>query len=105
MNTIDFKATAQSDSGLVQYYNQSGDVVKTYDISELDKYVEQNALSIYSVSANGCIMSDPNIIESEVDMGTEEYIDKNWLSVTEEFYIHRNPSDFISRNTPNQRRV
>jgi len=104
MATIDFTATAQNSKDLIEYFNDKGEVVKTYHISELDKYVEKNALSIYSVSANGKIGIDPNIIEKEMDMGTEAYIDQNWLKVTQDFYNAMNPSEFKSENLPQQNR-
>ena len=104
MATIDFTATAQNSKDFIEYFNDKGEVVKTYHISELDKYVEKNALSIYSVSANGKIGIDPNIVEKEMDMGTEQYIDQNWLSVTQDFYNSMNQNEFKSNNQVQQNR-
>jgi len=104
MATIDFTATAQNSKDLIEYFNDKGEVVKTYHISELDKYVEKNALSIYSVSANGKIGIDPNIIEKEMDMGTEAYIDENWLKVTQDFYNAMNQTEHIANTKPQQNR-
>jgi len=101
---IKFSDTAQNNQDFIEYFNDKGEVVKTYHISELDKYVEKNALSIYSVSANGKIGIDPNIIEKEMDMGTEAYIDQNWAKVTQDFYNAMNPNEFKSMNQVQQTR-
>lgn len=105
---IDFSATAQA-ADTIEYYNLKGEVVKTYQLSELEKFVTDNRLNIsYRHDAEGGtgMVCDPNTDFNEVEVHEllSEYIDNNWLEVTEKFYIANNESAFKSANREQQTR-
>jgi len=98
---IDFKATSEK-HGIVEYYNVRGNSVRTYELSRLEEWVIKQGLNLHSESANGCISSDPSIIEKEVETDITDYLDLNWRSVTEDFYNAMNPNEYKSQNKPQQ---
>jgi len=102
---IDFSYTAQNQQAEIEYYNVRGQIVKTYPLSELEKWVWMNGLNLTSVSANGCIISDPNIIEKEIEEDIDTYIDNNWRSITEAFYNSVNSPKFKSHNSHKQTKI
>lgn len=99
---IDFSYTAQNNQAEIEYYSVRGQIVKTYPLSDLEKWVYMHGLNLTSVSANGCITSDPNIIEREIEIDIDAYIDDNWKSLTEQFYMAMNPQEYQSNNRPQQ---
>jgi len=95
---IDFKSTYDNEN-VFHFVNHNNDVVKTYEMSELEQYVIDCELNMLHVSLNGKNQFDP-----ECDDGTEEiepidYINENWFSITEAFYMDRNKSEFKSGNS------
>lgn len=81
---IDFRATYDKD-GYIHFCNSYNDTIKTYPTSELKNYVQFNDL-------NKDILGEFEPVN--------QYIDREWFEVTEKFYIHENPSEFKSNNTP-----
>ncbi len=80
---INFNITRENEQGEVEYFNSRGQVVKTYPIQKLNIYVS-GWIDIDSIS---------------------DYIDNNWLSVTQAFYNAMNPASFQSNNKPQQNRL
>lgn len=76
---IDFSATAEQ-NGIIEYYNQNGEVVKTYPIEKLDNFVYEHGMN-------------------KDEESVEKYIDNNWSMVTEVFYNEFNPSGHVAKNT------
>ena len=78
---IDFNYTWQR-NGIIGFENQEGQTVKNYPFNDFEAWC----------------------IKNKIDDGTdvEKYIDDNWLSLTEAFYIAMNPTSFISHNLVQQ---
>jgi hypothetical protein len=100
---IDFKSTYDQND-IIHFLNENGETVKTYAMADLESYVVGNGLNITTVSANGCISSDPNIIEEEIETPVTDYINDNWGLLTKEFYNFKNKEDFKSGNTEQETR-
>ena len=107
---IQFDHTNQTESGQIEFVNQNGDVVKTYPLSELEKYVTDNLLNMTyeTVDASGTTdLDSPDYYEGhviEVYEPVNKYIDNNWDEVTKAFYIAKNPYEFKSSNSPQETR-
>ena len=95
---IDFNATHDL-AGYIHFCNSDGDSLKQYKMSDLEKYIIDNRLNIKKVSANGCISSDPNIIEEEIETPLADYVDLKWFDVTKDFYMDMNKEEFKSGNS------
>ena len=80
---IDFKATQNSNDN-IEYLNQSGDIVKTYPIKDLDAFVYGHALNVKTV--NPANTDDGETTEVSV----EDWIDANWFYACELFWNDRN---------------
>lgn len=99
---IDFTSTAQNNQAEIEYYNVRGQIVKTYNLSDLENFVMVHGMNFTSYSTNGCLSSDPNIIEEEIELDLDAFIDNNWVLLTTKFYNFRNNEDFSSNNKPQQ---
>lgn len=86
---IDFKCTFD-DKDKINFCNEDGEVVKSHLISQLEDYVISNNLNVITISANGFVSIDPDIIEKEIITPVSKYIDDNWFILTEQFYSHVN---------------
>ena len=98
---IDFKAT-HSDNDLINYCNDIGQVLKTYPMSELEKYVADNHLNLtYDHIGEGWDLDDPNTWSEEIEVlqPVNEYIDENWDEVTEKFFNSVNKSEYKANET------
>lgn len=95
---IDFNATFDLIDGTINFCNYKNEIVKSYTMKELEDYVIENRLNTEIVSVNGCFCMDPNIIEEEEEIPVMTYIEENWLEVTKDFYLDRNPTENISNN-------
>jgi len=90
---IDFKATSSTDT-LIEYYNNRGELVKTYQLSELEQYVVSNELNVTTetISLNGKSQFDPEVLEQEIltVVPLDVYIDLEWFDLTEKFFNYKN---------------
>lgn len=105
---IDFENTHSSQTHVL-FCNKYGDTLKSYPISELEQYVYSNNLNIvYEHDSEYCGSGDSNdprnhtYTEIESRMPVSQYLDENWETVTKDFYISKNPSEFKANNYPQQ---
>lgn len=101
---IDFNYTQSSETH-VEYVNMNGDVVKTYELSELDNYVNDNELNMtYEHIGQGCDLDCPNTWSKEIKVyePINQYIENKWGEVTKSFYIDKNKTEFKSNNHSQQ---
>lgn len=87
---IDFSHTSEI-NGVVEFQNEKGETVITYPTHELEAFVETKQLNYLSSpirleKINGQIEA----VSDHEFHDLEDYIDKNWLSVTEQFYNFKN---------------
>lgn len=81
---INFNFTRQNSNGEIEYFNSRGQSVKTYYLSQLNKWVQED-----------------NFIS---DDALNDYIDEHWLKVTQDFYNAMNQTEHIANTTPQQNR-
>ncbi len=86
----------QESNGIIEYVDQNGDVMKSYPIAELDKFVYEHGMNVTSV--NPATPEDGETTE----ISTEQYITDNWIIATTSFWNHMNPSAHVAKQTPQQ---
>jgi len=94
---IDFNSTYDN-GDVFHFVNKNDEVVKTYKMSELEQYVLDCELNILQVSLNGKNQFDPECEDGTEEIDPIDYINENWFSITEAFYMDRNKSEFKSGN-------
>lgn len=107
---IIFEHTAEL-NGQIEFVNENGDTVRTYHLTELEKFVIDHGINDYyrteHVSGTG-IPSDPNNVEKEVTgyVQVSEWLDEqaNFEYACELFYKHKNPHEFKSVNREQETR-
>ena len=82
---INFNFTRQNSNGQIEYFNSRGQSVKTYNLSQLNKFV----------------LDTTDLIDEE---DVSNHLDDFWLSVTQDFYNAMNPNEFKSNNQVQQNR-
>lgn len=92
---IDFKATSQDSNGIVEYYNENGEVVKRYQFSDIYKWVE--SVEDIDTSSEAVSESDFEPMGKDKEFFGDFYgwklnkmIDDNWISYTTLFFNHKN---------------
>jgi len=82
---INFNFTRQNSNGEIEYFNSRGQSVKTYSLSQLNKFV----------------LDTTDLIDEE---DVSNHLDDFWLSLTQDFYNAMNPNDHKANTTPQQNR-
>jgi len=81
---INFNNTVENGYGEIEFLTVRGISVRKYPVSKLDKFVSNKY----------------NINEEDLT----DYIDENWLSVTQDFYNAMNQTEHIANTKPQQNR-
>lgn len=107
---IDFKATHELNQ-VIGFVNDKGETVRTYPLSELEKFVSDNYLNLsyendIEYIGHGDSRDPRNWDSSEIEVVTpvNEWLDDldNFISATENFYNFKNPNEFVSANHEQQ---
>ena len=106
---IDFNYTSQTEDGQIEFVNEKGETVRTYQLTELENFVIEQGLNDYyskKIVSGSSWGGNPNFIEEE-EFGyvpVNEWLDneENFHSATEKFYNLKNPHEFVSANHEQQ---
>jgi len=104
---IDFSYTAQNSLNEIEYFNVRGQIVRTYQLSQLELWViEQDLLNTGEIEeiaeCDSPFSKHYALIDHPIYDDLDNYIENNWQKVTEDFYNAINPTEFKSENKPNQ---
>jgi len=107
---IKFSDTAQNSLNEIEYFNVRGQIVKTYQLNQLELWViEQDLLNTGEIEeiaeCDNPFSKHYKLMDHPIYDTLDNYIENNWRSVTEDFYNAMNPTEFKSQNTPNQKHV
>jgi len=104
---IDFKHTSQNSQNQIEYYNVRGQVVKTYQLSQLELWViEQDLLNTGEIEeiaeCDNPFSKHYKLMDHPIYDDLDNYIENNWDKVTEDFYNAMNPTEYQANNKPQQ---